>query len=220
MAIRLKTISGDHPGHGRERAAVPQYNNNITKVLEKIKEAETPTRFSQDYLATTLQMPGGSSKPLIPFLKRIGFLASDGAPTELYKRFRGAQSGSAAAEALRIGYKPIYRINEFAHDATDAKLQDLIVQATGAEKRSPVIARTAASFKALKAFADFSAGAAEDGAAGAGAGADDGDNGGRDGAELAGALQLGYTINLHLPATSDVAVFDAIFRSLKEHLIR
>src|SRR4051794_25208987 len=106
----------------------------ITKVLDKIKEAETPPRFSQDFLATTLQMPGGSPRPLIPFLKRIGFLTSDGSPTELYKRFRGAQSGAAAAEGLRVGYRPLYRANEYAHDASDQKLKDLIVQVTGAEK--------------------------------------------------------------------------------------
>lgn len=33
-------------------------------------------------------------------------------------------------------------------------------------------------------------------------------------------LNLGYTINLNLPATSDPAVFNAIFKSLKEHLLR
>ena len=32
-------------------------------------------------------------------------------------------------------------------------------------------------------------------------------------------LNLGYTINLNLPATSDPAVFDAIFKSLKQHLL-
>ena len=32
-------------------------------------------------------------------------------------------------------------------------------------------------------------------------------------------LRLGYTINLNLPATTDVAVFNAIFKSLKEHLL-
>jgi len=32
-------------------------------------------------------------------------------------------------------------------------------------------------------------------------------------------LNLSYTINLNLPATSDQAVFNAIFKSLKEHLI-
>jgi hypothetical protein len=33
-------------------------------------------------------------------------------------------------------------------------------------------------------------------------------------------FNLGYTINLNLPATSDPAVFNAIFKSLKEHLLR
>jgi hypothetical protein len=33
-------------------------------------------------------------------------------------------------------------------------------------------------------------------------------------------LSLSYTINLNLPATSDAAVFNAIFKSLKEHLLR
>ncbi len=32
-------------------------------------------------------------------------------------------------------------------------------------------------------------------------------------------LNLGYTINLNLPATSDPAVFNAIFRALKENLL-
>jgi hypothetical protein len=32
-------------------------------------------------------------------------------------------------------------------------------------------------------------------------------------------LNLGYTINLNLPATSDIAVFNAIFKSLKENLL-
>lgn len=191
---------------------------NITKVLNKIKEAETPRRFSQDYLATTLQMPGGSPRPVISFLKRTGFLASDGTPTDLYKRFRGAQSGAAAAEALRIGYRPLYRINEFAHDATDAKLKDLVIQATGAGKGSKRVGSIAASFKALKAFADFSA-SATDGDRPDEATEPEIPSGGSH-EEFAGGIRLGYTINLNLPPTSDVAVFDAIFRSLKEHLLR
>jgi hypothetical protein len=190
----------------------------ITKVLQKIKDAETPPRFSQDSLATTLQMPGGPPRPVIPFLKRTGFLATDGTPTDLYKRFRGAQSGAAAAEALRIGYRPLYRINEFAHDASDQKLKELVVQATGAEKGSRHVGSVAASFKALKAFADFSTVAKDNNR--------EDPNNDQEVAQDASpqtsvdGIRLGYTINLNLPPTSDVAVFDAIFRSLKEHLLR
>lgn len=32
-------------------------------------------------------------------------------------------------------------------------------------------------------------------------------------------FNLAYTINLNLPASTDQAVFNAIFRSLKEHLL-
>jgi len=205
-----------------EEDALPYLNasGNITKVLTKIKDAETPPRFTGDYLATTLQMPGGSAKPVVPFLKRTGFLASDGVPTELYKRFRGAEQGAAAAEALRQGYKALYRVNEYAHDATDPKLKDLIVQVTGAEKGAARVSAIASSFKALRAFADFSESAKNTG--GAESDTVNDDTGSSDGGEgsLAGGIQLAYTINLHLPSTPDIAVFDAIFRSLKEHLIR
>ena len=33
-------------------------------------------------------------------------------------------------------------------------------------------------------------------------------------------VNIGYAINLNLPETTNVAVYDAIFRSLKEHLFR
>jgi hypothetical protein len=33
-------------------------------------------------------------------------------------------------------------------------------------------------------------------------------------------LNLAYSINLHLPASDDIKVFDAIFKSLKENLLK
>jgi hypothetical protein len=191
----------------------------ISKALTRIKAAQTPPRFDADYLAKTLAMPGGSPKPVIPFLKRTGFLNSDGTPTDLYKRFRNAsQSGAAAAEALRIGYARLYEINEAIHDAKPADLKGAIVQVTGAEEDSRTVQLTIASFNALKGLADFKATAADP--AEPDDGSDEGEGGATGDGALAGGLKLGYTINLHLPATSDVAVFNAIFKSLKEHLIR
>ena len=197
---------------------------NITKALERIKKASTPQRFTQDFLASTLDLKGGSPKPLIPFLKRTGFLASDGSPTELYKRFRNdAQTGAAAAESLRVGYQPLYQIDEQVHDASDADLRGIIVQATGAEPESSTVKSILGSFKALRSFADPSASVVATDEERIGEdivqGTETPAPGGRaDG--LPAGIRLGYTINLHLPATSDVAVFDAIFRSLKEHLLR
>ena len=38
--------------------------------------------------------------------------------------------------------------------------------------------------------------------------------------ELNGRLGLSYTINLNLPATTEIEVFNAIFKSLRENLLR
>lgn len=190
---------------------------NITKALEKIKKASTPAKFSQDFLATKLDMKGGSAKPVIPFLKKTGFLASDGAPTALYERFRNDhETGSAAADALRVGFGALYDVNEYVHEATDNEIKGLIVQVTGSEKDSSTVGAILGSFKALKAFADFDAKSPDPKVS---------EETGKPTpvrlpSELPTALNLGYTINLHLPATSDIAVFNAIFKSLTENLLR
>ena len=62
-------------------ADYPPFMNSsglVTKILNKIKDAKTPDRFTQDYLASTLGFASGSAKPFIPVLKRLGFLSSDG----------------------------------------------------------------------------------------------------------------------------------------------
>lgn len=93
---------------GTDVADYPPFMNaygNITKILTKVKEAQTPERFTQDFLGTKLGFSGGSARPFVPFAKRLGLLASDGTPTEIYKRFRNtSQSGAAMAEAIKKGY--------------------------------------------------------------------------------------------------------------------
>lgn len=193
---------------------------NITKALEKIQAASTPPRFTQDFLATKLAMKGGSARPVIPFLKRIGFLTSDGTPTDLYKQFRGnnEQRGAAAAKALRAGYEPLYESNEYTHNLNENDLKALVVQVTGLEKSSQIVTKVVKSFEALNNFADHDAAVGD-------VTPDDEDDGGEDDGDaheepITTGFNLGYTINLNLPPTSDIAVFDAIFKSLRQHILK
>lgn len=204
----------------------PPYLNaygNISKVLKKIKSAQTPPRFTQDFLATKLGITGGGARPLIPFLKRIGFLGSDGVPTERYKEFRNpAKSGKAAFAALKEGYKALYEVNEYAYEASDKDLLGIVVQVTGLEPDSNTARCIVSSFKALKEFADLK-GSGEEGEE---AVEEESKPEGKDEEVekehviLRKGLGLSYTINLNLPATSDITVFDAIFKSLREHLLK
>jgi hypothetical protein len=90
----------------------------VGKILDKIKVAATPDRFTQDYLATELGFAGGSPKAFIPLAKKLGLLGTDGTPTESYRQFRNTNpqtSKAAMAKAIRSGYAAIYSKNEYAH---------------------------------------------------------------------------------------------------------
>ena len=197
----------------------------ITKALDKIKAAATPARFTQDFLGTKLGLKGGSAKPVIPFLKRAGFLGSDGVPTDVYRRFRNpTECGRAAATALRTAYRPLYEMNEYVHDQSEKGVYGLIIESLRSEPKTRTIRVIVGSFKALRSYAEFVDG--DDVAVGV---ADEEptppllekDSSPQETAHH-GATRLGlsYTINLNLPATSDIAVFNAIFKSLKEHLLK
>jgi len=192
----------------------------IGKILAKIKEAQTPPRFTNDFIATKLGLKTSSARPFITFAKRLGLLNPDGTPTELYNAFRSHSesiTGAAMAEAIRHGYSQLYEVNEYTHDLQNKDLEGLIIQVTGLESKSKMVKNIAASFSALKAYADFTAGL--------------GDSMDREdvdepapsppATDRASALGFGlsYQINLILPKTDDIAVFNAIFRSLKENLL-
>lgn len=197
---------------------------SLKSALEKIRAAATPERVTGDFVQTKLQIKGGTGAAIPPYLKKIGFVGSDGTPTDLYKRFRNhATSGAAVAEAVKIGYRELTQANEYFFDLIDKDLLALIVQVTGAESDSQVAKLTLSTLKALKAFANFEEKTGAEQVVVNGSVSTEGSNLAQHAfpAQVVGrvGLNLSYTINLNLPATSDQAVFNAIFRSLKEHLL-
>jgi hypothetical protein len=112
---------------------------SLKTVLDKIIEAQRPEKFTLDYLQDVLKMNGGSARATIPILKRLGFLSSDGTPTEIYSRFKtDSGRGAATIQALKNGFPEIFKRSEYAHAAEDSKLQDIIVEITGLQGADPV----------------------------------------------------------------------------------
>ncbi len=72
---------------------------SIKKILEKIKDANTPDRFTTDFLDTKLGFRGGNFRQFIPLAKKLNLLNSDGTPTELYKAFRNP--GTSLKQTIR-----------------------------------------------------------------------------------------------------------------------
>lgn len=203
---------------------------NIPKALEGIKKAATPPKVSQDFVKEKLKIPGGSGSQMTTFLKRIGFANSDGTPTERYKRFRGSDSEGAIADAIREAYAPLFEQNEYLHEATDDAIKETIIHVTGHAADSLAASRIFSSLKQLMAHADFDSQGNE---ASSEIDTHKSEETSHSQANLyhdypqiplaqpsQGKLNIGYTINLNLPETSDIEVFNAIFKSIKEHLLR
>ncbi len=201
---------------------------NVSKALNAIVSAATPDSVSGNFVKTMLKIPGGSGDQMTSFLKKIGFAHPDGSPTEIYKKFRNESTrGLAAAESLKFGYSPLYKRNEFLHELSDKEIKGLILEETGASSDSNVPGLVLSCIKAIRTYADFDA--KSEGAGVEESGSMSGppmplyeDNGSprpHPGAGGGVGLSVGYNIHLNLPATTDIAVFNAIFKSLKEHLL-
>jgi Family of unknown function (DUF5343) len=197
---------------------------NIDKALNGIKNAAVPDRVSQDFVKTILKIPGGSGDQMTSFLKKLGLANTDGSPSDVYKRFRNpTSSGAAIAAAIRSAYAPLYVRNEFMQQLDDSDLLGLIVEETGEPHDSNPVKLILSCIKHLKAFANFDTASEPPQAPVLKLDAPtktETPPGIHDGARKEIGFNLGYTINLNLPATSDPAVFDAIFKSLKEHLLK
>jgi hypothetical protein len=195
---------------------------SIVKILEKIKEAQTPESFSQDFLKTKLGFNGGNYMTFISWAKKSRLLTGDGAPTQLYKQFRNPTTSAASlATALKIGYSELYTRNEYCHDLDKKAFKGLVMEATGESHDSGRVERIVSTFFNAKTLADFEANLSQvnekptqdlktDIVA-----APAKESSSRKGVSLG----LNYTINLVLPKTDDPAIYNAIFKSLKENLL-
>ncbi len=209
---------------------LPPYTSStglLKDLFKKIQEAPPPPRFSQDYLFTSLKFKkSGSTMPFISFLKRLGFLSTDGSPTDIYRKFRNPDpsvSGLAMAQAIKVGYADLYNRNEYWHSLDKNALKNFLIEVLELEADNAVLKYITTTIDTLKTYASFNnvteplKDEGED---------EDEPNEkpeiktrAKSNSDL-GGINLSYTINLNLPETSDIKAFDAIFKSLKENLLK
>jgi len=205
----------------------PPYVNGyggIPKLFEKIKEAAVPAKFTQDFVSTMLDLKSSSYRAMIPLLKRLGFIDAANVPTQAYKDFReDSLSGTIMAERLREAYKELFGATEFAYKLSKKELQAKLKSLLGAAEDDANIPFVASTFLELSKLAKWDGAAPkpkkEIGEPPKGGTVDTGRERNRE--ELfTGRLGLSYTINLNLPSTTEIEVFNAIFKSFRENLLR
>lgn len=203
--------------------AIPEANINNTgslaRFLESIKTAGVPERVTVEFLKT-LGYKSSNDRPIIPIMKGIGFLDADGKPTERYRQYRSYDGARVLAEALQSAYSDVFLAHTKAHTLSLDKVKGIIASKT--TKGDASIERIAKTFQVLAKAADFtpSPEPVEQDAT-----STEGETPSPD-PEIPPPPPLTdkspsfhYNIEIHLPTTTDVTVYNAIFKSLKENLL-
>lgn len=196
-------------------------SGNIGAILDKLKTAGTPPKFTNQFLQS-LGFTSSNDRGMIKVLKHLGFLDNDGIPTERYQQYRHPErSAQVLAQALRDGWREAFLVDTKLNEKGQSQLAGIFGSVTG--KGEAVAQKMASTFRALADRADFTAEVAEPPPPVPPA--DTSTNGSGTGKpsttkDLDGAaLSLHQDIHIHLPATTDVAVFTAIFRALRNELL-
>ncbi len=204
--------------------AVPAYFNAIL-------DAHPPERFSLKFLEN-LGFTSTNDRLFVGVLKDLGFLNRDGAPQPRYFEFLDrSRSKQVLAAGVRDAFSDLFSINKNANELKPDEVRNKLRTLYAGKKTDLVIGNVARTFKALCDYADFSAAQSgptqppsPEGPAQPSAPIRDQPPGEetREGTRQTLAKiaisGLQYHINIVLPETRDQAVYDAIFKSLREHL--
>ena len=191
-------------------SAIPGY-------FDAFKNAEVPERFSYKLLEN-LGFTSTNDRMIIGVIKELGFSDTDGKPTNRYYRFLDkSESAKVIAEGIREAYSDLFSVNTKANTLPVEDLKNKLKSLYAGKKTDQVISRIAATFQSLCEIADFSESTKV-----------------KDETPIPPKEEtppmpeerkkdirvssLQYHINIVLPLTKDQAIYDAIFKTLKDHL--
>lgn len=189
----------------------------LEEFFSKIRDGQAPPQFSQQYLKD-IGFTSTNHRSYIKILKALEFLTPDGKPTKRYTDYRDhSASKTIMGEAIKEAYSDIFLIKENPTESDRATIEGKFKSYHNSSDLSAK--RMANTFYALLAIADINSKPQKK--------KKEQPQKTEPKTEpehsvphpiIQSAPGLHYNIQIHLPATKDVEVYNAIFKSLKEHL--
>lgn len=187
----------------------------LGKFIDGIPTRGLPDKLTCAHLST-VGFKSKNHRKIVRVFEFLGFIDASGTPTDSYKQLRDRhKSRQVLAQAVHQAYAELYKTYPDAHRKDDEALRDFFRGKTPLGDRA--ISALVGTFKVLTAKADFEAKPAhsappvpEPPAA-------------PDTREHLAALgaQPALTINIQLqiPATSDSAIYDSLFKALRKYVL-
>jgi len=199
---------------------------NLDGFLNSLLNAQAPTKFTNKFLEQ-LEFKSTNDRLFIGVLKSLGFIDSNSLPQDRYLKFLDqTQSKQVLAEAIKEAYADLFAVNVKANEMSTNEVKNKLKTLTQGAKSDAVLNWMSNTFASLCNYADFSKHTNKEVVS-----IKKHDttyeeiphlNEQKMTHELVNkniTTEMHYNIQIHLPETRDISVYDAIFKSLKEHLL-
>lgn len=196
---------------------------NLESIINSVINAKAPDRFTNKFLED-LGYKSSNDRLVVGMFKALGLLDDSGQPLQRYYEFLDqTQTGKILSIGIEEAYGDLFNLRKDAQNMSNDEVKNKLKTLTQGQKSDKVIGLMAMTFRAFCDLADWSEeteiqGSSENTAV---------QNERNDfaGFEKRGSkvpktdMNLHYNIQIHLPETTNMAVYDAIFQSLKKHLL-
>ncbi|CDZ24874.1 hypothetical protein CCDG5_1775 [[Clostridium] cellulosi] len=195
---------------------------NVEAIFNSMLSARAPEKFTTRFLED-LGFKSSNDRLFIGVLKALGFIDSNGVPQQRYFDFLDqSQSKRVVAEGIKEAYEDLFNLRKDAQNMSNEEVKNKLKTLTQGQKGDRVIDSMALTFKTLCNYADWTETSPKS------IPITNSENKPNDQGKMSTSttyksgstsMELHYNIQIHLPETTNMAVYDAIFQSLKKHLM-
>lgn len=195
---------------------------NLESIINSVISAKAPERFTNKFLED-LGYKSSNDRLIIGMFKALGLLDDSGQPIQRYFEFLDqTQTGKVLAVGIEEAYEDLFNLRKDAQNLTNDEVKNKLKTLTQGQKSDKILSLMAMTFRAFCDIADWDKSKHKQVLINEKPLLSDNKSPGAIQAPI-GKEQIGmnlhYNIQIHLPETTNMTVYDAIFQSLKKHLM-
>ncbi len=201
---------------------------NLESIINSVINAKAPDKFTTRFLED-LGFKSSNDRLVIGVFKALGLIDDNGQPLQRYYEFLDqTQTKKILAIGIQEAYEDLFNLRKDAQTLSNDEIKNKLKTLTQGQKSEKVISLMSMTFRALCDLADWSdsntvptnsPSISHEGSTQESPLPQQVQTEAQQPISTNAKMNLHYNIQIHLPETTNMAVYDAIFQSLKKHLL-
>ena len=196
---------------------------NLESIINSVINAKAPERFTNKFLED-LGYKSSNDRLVIGMFKALGLLDDSGQPLRRYYEFLDqTQTGRIIAIGIQEAYEDLFNLRKDAQNLSNDEVKNKLKTLTQGQKSDKILSLMTMTFRAFCDLADWDESTEPQENYVTSTSINEKDSSSQfmqqENSALKPDMNLHYNIQIHLPETTNMAVYDAIFQSLKKYLL-